>query len=105
MGGFFQRGTMKEFNTEQQDIIRKLGLAFDFSRNIKYSNEPFANAKKALQADKLVESAQALGDIVLKYHHGVVPNDANENNRALYEYNGRALTLTDEAANWLAKNK
>ena len=97
---------MKEFSDKQKAMLKQLGLAFTFpASNIKCCIHAFTDGKKTYQVDKLVEQAEKLGDLIQNYVHGAIPHGVHGDIRELYERNGRALTLTDDAANWLAAQK
>lgn len=97
---------MKNFNNNQQVLLRLLGLEFNFQPgNIKFKVLAFQDDEKALAADKLVQKAEAAKDIVQKYVTKAVPNGVTGSIREQYEKTGRAITLTDDAANWLASQK
>ena len=80
---------MIKLSEEQQRILSCIKRVFKFEvRNIKLSNTVFENTEDVLQADRLVEKAQNIGDLILDY-------------QKLVDGYTRKLTLTDDAANFL----
>ena len=96
---------MKQFSESQQHLLRVLSLTFNFAaRNIKCCVIAFKDEDAAQNADQIVETAEKAG-LIQYYRKNVVPDGLDGDRREQYQKFGRALTLTDDAANWLASKQ
>jgi hypothetical protein len=91
---------MKQITDQQQLILKKLRKSFHFpASNIKHCSQTFENHNLLERGDDLVKEARKLG-LVLRYKIGDIDfeiADAETQDLLL-----RSLTLTDEAAKFLA---